>query len=192
MKKSQILSNFISNNIYNNLHHFDNDVIVQVDNGNTKANRSNVHETSIEVKSFKQKEKKFHLLWNYFMVCHSLIFLVPCVSKRFYSNLISKSRSHLIFTVKLSFYVLFLGLIFRNYLLSPKLNHGFSGENTTFSKISYKYTHHTKHLPLEVYILSTSNFNRIDLSNIKLHWNTLFNQIISHSLTMTMSSLSTL
>ena len=43
-----------------------------------------------------------------------------------------------------------------------KLNHGFSGENTTFSKISYKYTHHTKYLPLEVYILSTSNFNRID------------------------------
>ena len=29
-------------------------------------------------------------------------------------------------------------------------------------KISYKYTHHTKYLPLEVYILSTSNFNRID------------------------------
>ena len=85
-----------------------------------------------------------------------------CVSKRFYRNLISKSRSHLIFTVKLSFCLLFLGLIFRNYLLSPKLNHGFSGENTTFLKISYKYTHHTKHLPLEVYILSTSNFNRID------------------------------
>ena len=42
------------------------------------------------------------------------------------------------------------------------MNHGFSGENTTFSKISYKYTHHTKYLPLEVYILSTSNFNRID------------------------------
>ena len=61
-----------------------------------------------------------------------------CVSKGFYSNLISKSRSHLIFTVKLSFYVLFLGLIFRNYLLSPKLNHGFSGKNTTFSKINYK------------------------------------------------------
>ena len=57
-------------------------------------------------------------------------------------------------------------------MLSPKLNHGFSGENTTFSKINYKCTHHTKHLPLEIYILSTSNFNRIDLSNIKLHWNT--------------------
>ena len=47
-------------------------------------------------------------------------------------------------------------------MLSPKLNHGFSGENTTFLKISYKYTHHTKYLPLELYILSTSNFNRID------------------------------
>ena len=57
------------------------------------------------------------------------------VSKRFYNNLISKSRSHLTFTVRLSLYVFFVRLIFRNYLLSPKLNHGFSGENTTFSKI---------------------------------------------------------
>ena len=37
IKKSQILSNIISKNIYNNLHHFDNDIIVQVDNGNTKT-----------------------------------------------------------------------------------------------------------------------------------------------------------
>ena len=85
-----------------------------------------------------------------------------CVSRRFYSNLISKSRSHLIFTVTLYFYVLFLGLIFRNYFLSHKLNHGFSGENATFLKINYKYTHHTKYLHLEEYILSTCNFNRID------------------------------
>ena len=42
------------------------------------------------------------------------------------------------------------------------MNHGFSGKNTTFSKISYKYTNHTKYLPLEVYILSTSIFNRTD------------------------------
>ena len=42
------------------------------------------------------------------------------------------------------------------------MNHGFSGENTTFSDISYKYTNHTKYLPLEVYILSTSIFNRTD------------------------------
>ena len=32
-----ILFNIISNNIYNNLHHFNNDIIVQVDNGNTKT-----------------------------------------------------------------------------------------------------------------------------------------------------------
>ena len=37
IKKLQILSKIISNNIYNNLHHFDNDIIVQVDNGNTKT-----------------------------------------------------------------------------------------------------------------------------------------------------------
>ena len=42
------------------------------------------------------------------------------------------------------------------------MNHGFSGENTTFLKINYKYTHHTKYLHLEEYILSTCNFNRID------------------------------
>ena len=81
---------------------------------------------------------------------------------RFYSNLISKSRSHLILTVTLSFYVLFLSLIFRNYLLSLKLNHGFSGKNTTFLKISYIYTHHTRYLHLDEHILSTSNLNRID------------------------------
>ena len=33
-KKSQILSNIISNNIYNDLYHFNNNIIVQVDNGN--------------------------------------------------------------------------------------------------------------------------------------------------------------
>ena len=85
-----------------------------------------------------------------------------CVSKKFYSNIISKSRSGLIFTVRLSFYVLFIGFIFRNYFWSPKLNHGFSDENTTFLKISYKYTHHTKYVPLETYVLSSSNLNRID------------------------------
>ena len=76
------------------------------------------------------------------------------------------------FTVRLSFYVLFLGLIFRNHLLSwiiSKLNHVFSGENTTFLKISYKYTYHTKYLPLEVCVLSTSNFNRIDRFKQKLY-----------------------
>ena len=48
------------------------------------------------------------------------------------------------------------------------MNHGFSGENTTFSKIIYKYTHRTKYLPLEVHILSTSNFNRIDHFKYKI------------------------
>ena len=59
-------------------------------------------------------------------------------------------------------YVLFLGLIFRNYLLSVKLNHGFSGKNTTFLKISYISTHQIKYLHLEEYFLSASNLNRID------------------------------
>ena len=77
IKKSQILSNIISKKIYNNLHHFDNDVIVRVDNGNTKQNRSNRHETFVEVKPFKRKVKKFHLLQNYSTVRQFLIFLGP-------------------------------------------------------------------------------------------------------------------
>ena len=164
IKKSQTLSNIISNNIYNNLHHFNNDITVPVHNGNTKTKqiqrtrnvrRSQITQTKSEEISFPSK--LFHSPpFSYFPR--------TCVSKMFYSSLISKSRSHLMFTVRQSFYVLFLGLIFRNYLLSPKLNHGFSGENATFLKISYKYKRHTKYLPIEVkvYILSISNFNRID------------------------------
>ena len=161
-KKSQIPSNIISKNIYNNLHHFDNDIVVQVDNGNPKTKeiqltpdvrRSQIMQTKSE--EISSPSKLLHgALFSYFPG--------TCLSKKFYINLISKSRSHLIFTGKLFFYVLFLGLIVRNYLLSPKMNHGFSGENTTFSKISYKYRNHTKYLPLEVYILSTSIFNRTD------------------------------
>ena len=161
IKKSQILSNIISSNIYSNLHHFDNDIIVQVDNGNSKTKqiqrtrnvrRSQITQTKSEEIS---SPKLFHgTPFSYFPG--------TCLSKRFYSNIIPKSRSHLMFTVKLSFYVLFLGLFFRNYLLSPKLNREFLGENTKFLKISSKYLYHAKYLPLEVYILSTSNFNRTD------------------------------
>ena len=68
IKKSQFLSNIISKNMYNNLHHFDNDTTVQVDKGNTKTKQ--IHETSAEVRSFKQKVKKFHLLRNYSTVRH--------------------------------------------------------------------------------------------------------------------------
>ena len=64
-KKSQIISNIISNNIYNNLHHF------ELTMETPKQNRFNVHKTSVE------KVKNFLLPRNYFMVCHSLIFLGP-------------------------------------------------------------------------------------------------------------------
>ena len=170
IKKSQILSNIISKNIYNNLHHFDNDIIVQVDNGNTKTKQIQLTRNVRRSQIIQTKSEEISSPSKLFQGAPFSYFPGTCVSKRFYSNLISKSRSHLIFTVRLSFYVLFLGLIFRNYLLSPKLNHGFSGENTTFYLFtSYIYTHHTKYLPLDVYILSTSNFNMIDLSNTKLH-----------------------
>ena len=161
IKKSQILSNIISNNIYNNLHYFDNDVVVQVDNGNTKTKQiqrtRNVRRSQI----IQTKSEEIPSPSKLFNSSPFSNFPGTSVSKRLYSNLIPKSRSHLICTVRLCFYLLFPGLLFRNYLLSPELNHGFSGENITFLKISYKYTHHTN-LPLEVYILSTSNFNRID------------------------------
>ena len=97
IKKSQILSNIISNNIYSNLHHFENDITVQAENGNTKTKqiqrtrnvrRSQIIQTKIEEISSPSP-------FSYFSG--------TCVSKRFYSNLISKSRSHLIFTVRLSF-----------------------------------------------------------------------------------------
>ena len=108
-KKSQIPSNIISKNIYNNLHHFDNDIIVQVYNGNPKTKeiqltpdvrRSQIMQTKSQ--EISSPSKLFHgALFSYFSG--------TCLSKRFYINLISKSRSHLIFTGKLFFYVLFLG-----------------------------------------------------------------------------------
>ena len=65
----------IANNIYDNLQHFSNDTNVQVDNGNTKTKKFNIHQTSIKVKIFKQKVKKFHLHGNYFTIRHSIIYL---------------------------------------------------------------------------------------------------------------------
>ena len=162
IKKSQILSNIniISNNIYSAYTISATIKLFKLTTETPKLNKPNVHETSAEVKSLKHVKisspsKLFHgAPFSYFPG--------TCVSERFYSNLISKSRSYLMFTVRLSFYVLLLGLIFRNYLSLPKLNHVFSDENATFLKISYKYTHHAKYLPLEVYILLTNNFKRID------------------------------
>ena len=152
----------ISNNIYNNLDHFDNNIIVQVDNGNTKTKQIQRTRNVRRSKNIQTKSEEISSPSKLFYGESFSYFPGTCVSRRFYSNLISKSRSQLIFTVTLSFYVLFLGLIFRNYFLSPKLNHGFSGENTTFLKINYKCTHHTKYLHLEECILSICSFNRID------------------------------
>ena len=147
VKKSQILSNIISKNICNNLNHFNSNIIVQVDNGNTITKQIQLARNVRRNQIIQTKSKEISSPSKLFHGAPISYFSGTCVSKSFYSNLISKSRSHLIFTVRLSFSVLFIGLFFRNYLLSPKLNHGFSVENTTFSKISYKYTHDTKHLP---------------------------------------------
>ena len=94
IKKSQSISNIIPNNIYNNLHHFDNNIIVQVDNGNTKTKQiqrtRNVRRSkNIQIKSeeISSPSKLFHgAPFSYFPE--------TCVSRSFYSNLISKSRSH--------------------------------------------------------------------------------------------------
>ena len=168
IKKSQIITNIISNTIYNNLYHLDNDIIVQVYHRNTKTKQIQRTRNVRRSKNIQTKSEEISSTSKSFHGAPFFCFPGTCVSRRFYSNLISKSRSHLIFTVTLSFYVLFLGLIFRNYLLSPKLDHGFSGENITFLKINYKYTHHTKYLHLEDYILLISNFNRIDRARHKI------------------------
>ena len=110
-KKSQIPSNIISKNIYNNLHHFDNDIIVQVDNGNTKTKQIQLTRNVRRSQIIQTKSEEISSPSKLFHGAPFSYFPGTCVSKRFYSNLISKSRSHLIFTVKLSFYVLFLGLI---------------------------------------------------------------------------------
>ena len=146
---SQILSNIISSNIYNNLLYFDNNIIVRVDNGNTKINQIQRTRNVRRSQRIQIKSEEISAPFILFHVAPFSYFPGTCVSRRFYSNLISKSKSHLIFTVTLSFYILSLTLIFRFYFLSPKLNHGFSGEKFTFLKISYKYTHHTKYLHLE-------------------------------------------
>ena len=72
IKKSQILSSIISNNICNNFHHFDNDIIVQVDNENTKTKQI---QRAWNVS--KQKVDKFHLRQNHFTVRHYLICVGP-------------------------------------------------------------------------------------------------------------------
>ena len=90
-KKSQILSNMISNNIYNKSQHFDIDVNVQVDNENTKTKQiwrtpnirksQNIQTNSKEISS---PSKLFHdTLFAYFRG--------TCVSKRFHKILIPKS-----------------------------------------------------------------------------------------------------
>ena len=129
----------IANNIYDNLQHFSNDTNVQVDNGNTKTKQiqhtPNIHKSQ----NIQTKSEKIPSPWKLF---HDTPFdYLPrtCASRRFYNNFISKSKSHLNYTVTLPFYVLFLGLFFRNVLLSPMLDHGFSGENTPFLKISFIY-----------------------------------------------------
>ena len=134
IKKSQILSNIISKNIYNNLHHFDNDIIVKVDNGNTKTKQIQLTRNVRRSQIIQTKSEEISSPSKLFHGAPISYFPGTCESKRFYSNLIPKSRSHLIITVKLSFYVLFLGLIFRNYLLSPKLNTDFLAKIVHFQK----------------------------------------------------------
>ena len=122
IKKSHILSNIISNNIYKNLHHFNNNIIVQLDNGNTKTKQIQCTQNICISQSSHSKSEEISSPSKLFHGVSFSFFPGTCVSQRFYSNLISKTRSHLIFRVRLFFYVLFLGLIFRKYLFSPKSN----------------------------------------------------------------------
>ena len=72
-KKSQIPSNIISKNIYNNLHHFDNDIIVEVGDGNPKTKeiqltpdvrRSQIMQTKSE--EISSPSKLFLFSWDLF------------------------------------------------------------------------------------------------------------------------------
>ena len=103
IKKSQILSNIISKNIYNNLHHFDNDIIVQVDNGNTKTKQIQLTRNVRRSQIIQTKSEEISSPSKLFHGAPFSYFPGTCVSKRFYSNLISKSRSHLMFTVRLRY-----------------------------------------------------------------------------------------
>ena len=98
IKKPQIISNIISNNIYNDLHHFDNDIIVQVDNGNTKAKQIQRTRNVSRSKNIQTKSEEISSPSKLFHVAPFSYFPGTCVSM-FYSNFICKSRSHLIFTV---------------------------------------------------------------------------------------------
>ena len=98
IKKPQIISNIISNNIYNDLHHFDNDIIVQVDNGNTKAKQIQRTRNVSRSKNIQTKSEEISSPSKLFHVAPFSYFPGICVSM-FYSNFICKSRSHLIFTV---------------------------------------------------------------------------------------------
>ena len=111
----QIISNIMSNNIYNNLYHFNNDIIVQVNNRHTKTKQIQRTLNVCRSKNIQTKREEISSPLKLVYGAPFSYFPGTCVSRRFYSNLISKSRSHLIFTVRLSFYVLFLGLIFRYY-----------------------------------------------------------------------------
>ena len=87
----------MSNNIYNNLYHFDNGIVVQVDNGNTKTKQIQRTRNVCRSKSIQTKSEKISSPSKLFHGAPFSYFPETCVSRRFYSNLTSKSRSHLIF-----------------------------------------------------------------------------------------------
>ena len=85
IKKSQILSNIISKNIYNNLHHFDNDIIVQVDNGNTKTKQIQLTRNVRRRQIIQTKSEEISSPSKLFHGAPISYFPGTCVSKSFYS-----------------------------------------------------------------------------------------------------------
>ena len=79
----------ISNNIYNNLQTIQ---IFKLTTETPKQNRSNVRQTSLKVRNFISIET---------ISLYTIRFPGTCVSRRFYNNFISKSKSNLKFIVKL-------------------------------------------------------------------------------------------
>ena len=150
IKKSQILSNIISTIFTTTC------TILTTIQLFKLTTETHTHEKKKEVEakrrswSIQTKDEEISSPSKLFHGAPFTYFPGTCIN-RFYSNLISKSRSHLKFAVTLSFYVVFLGLTSRNYLLSPKLNHGLSlrkyyiFENKLYMSAKYLY--------LEEYIL---------------------------------------
>ena len=100
IKKSQIISNIISNNIYNILHHFDNNIIIQVDDGNTKTKQIR---RTLPVFGLKQFTKTRTKLFAFFLLSQFSIscFLLKTLNQNELQKGLKKYSKGEFFTIEL-------------------------------------------------------------------------------------------